>query len=108
MVMKWGDKVLIHIANCMHSCIRNSDYIIRWGGEEFLVILPEASLEKSCENAEKIRAAVEKSDSEVCKVTISIGVSLYKGGEYEKTVSLADDALYRAKEQGRNKVCRST
>ena len=99
-----GDKVLVSIANTLKSAIRESDYVIRWGGEEFLIIMPGCSDDNASRIAEKLREKVEASDNGVCKTTISIGVSEYKGGDYSETVKNADIALYKAKNSGRNKV----
>lgn len=99
-----GDKVLIELSNCIKSCIRSSDFVIRWGGEEFVILLPEASVEKAKEIAEKIRTSVADSDNGICKITVSVGVSEYTGGDYHVVVSEADEALYFAKKNGRNIV----
>lgn len=99
-----GDKILVSIAECIQKCTRKSDYVLRWGGEEFLVILPEADIDCTLSIAEEIRKAVETFDNGICKVTISIGASLYTGGDYHIAVSEADDALYFAKKQGKNRI----
>lgn len=101
-----GDKVLIFVANTIRSCVRRSDYVIRWGGEEFVVILQGASPAVSANIGEKIRNNIEKSDSSVCPVTVSVGVSFYTDGDdFNEIVKKADWAMYMAKESGRNKVC---
>ncbi len=99
-----GDAVLMQMTECIKEMIRSADYIIRWGGEEFLIILPEADLQKSMETAENIRLEIQNRQSEICNITVSIGVTDYNGGDYHVAVSQADDALYYAKEQGRNRV----
>jgi len=99
-----GDKVLVHLAKTLRTSVRASDYVIRWGGEEFLVIMPGCVGKQAFHIADKIRQKVEASDNSVCKTTISIGVSLYQGGDYHTAIKNADDALYRAKENGRNQV----
>ena len=99
-----GDRVLVHMASVLKSTVRESDYVIRWGGEEFLIIMPGCSIENAEKIAEKLREKVEISDNGVCRCTISIGVAEYTGGDYISTVKNADVALYEAKNSGRNKV----
>lgn len=99
-----GDKVLVWLAGILKSAVRESDYVIRWGGEEFLIIMPGCATENAERIAEKLREKVETTDNGVCRSTISIGVSEYKGGDYSTAVRNADDALYQAKNAGRNKV----
>lgn len=99
-----GDKVLVHLAQLLKSSVRATDYVIRWGGEEFLIVMPGCDSEQAVRVAEKIREKTEQSDNGVCKMTISIGVALYGGGDYHDTIKKADEAMYQAKEAGRNKV----
>lgn len=99
-----GDKVLMWLADILKSTVRESDFVIRWGGEEFLIIMPGCAADNAERIAEKIREKVENSDNGVCKTTVSIGVAEYTGGEYNSAVKNADDALYEAKNSGRNKV----
>lgn len=99
-----GDEVLITIANTIKSTLRKTDILGRWGGEEFLVILPEC--DSPYEIAEKIRTTLEQIDhNRVGSVTASIGISTYmKTDTKTSLVSRADKNLYIAKESGRNKV----
>lgn len=99
-----GDIVLKKLAKVLSSSVRASDYVIRWGGEEFIVMLVGCQIEKGLEIAEKIRKNVEASDNKVCPVTVSIGVAQYKGGSYHSVIECADEALYLAKTSGRNQV----
>lgn len=99
-----GDKVLIYLAGLIKNNLRVTDYVIRWGGEEFLVIMPGCTEQQAFQIADKIREKVESTDNGVCKTTISIGVALYQGGDYHATIKNADEALYQAKENGRNKT----
>lgn len=101
-----GDQVLQNLAEILQNNSRNTDTIGRWGGEEFLVVLPEITKEALIHYAEILRAKVEEQTmDEEHKVTVSIGVSIYKPEEsIETTVSRADDALYSAKTTGRNRV----
>lgn len=101
-----GDQVLIEIVSILNKNVRESDVVGRWGGEEFLIILPNASLEDGLLKAEKIRAQVEEWPfSSGSRLTISIGVAAYLDDLLpESIVFRADAALYRAKEKGRNRV----
>ena len=76
----------------------------RWGGEEFLVLLPGSSIEQGEQMAETIREKTETGDNGVCHVTVSVGVALYEGGDCQRTIKQADEAMYQAKNSGRNKV----
>lgn len=99
-----GDKILATIAEIIQEYISAEDYLIRWGGEEFVIILTDSSLEKTKEIAERIRIAVEIGEELSCPVTISMGISSYDGIDYRSAISNADKALYHAKSTGRNKV----
>lgn len=99
-----GDIVLVQMAQTLKNSVRSSDYVIRWGGEEFIIILPGCNAEYGMNVAEKIRKNVEESDNGICHITISIGVALYQGGSYHDTIEMADQALYQAKRGGRNMV----
>lgn len=99
-----GDKVLVCLADILKNTVRETDYVIRWGGEEFLIIMPDCSVDDAVRIAEKLREKTEKTDNGVCKSTISIGVSGYTGGDYSVDVKNADIALYEAKKSGRNKT----
>ncbi len=103
-----GDQVLLTVAAVIKRCTRSNDYIIRWGGEEFLVIMPNCPVNEAVNVAERIRENVAITDNEVCPITISLGVASYDGVNYENAITEADMALYEAKESGRNKVvCRA-
>ena len=99
-----GDQVLKSLANTIKPMIGKKDYMLRWGGEEFVLILSGKNLDAAKAFAEQIRAAVEASNNGVCPVTISIGVSQYDGKDYKSAIDKADQALYRAKNNGRNRV----
>ena len=104
-----GDVTLRYIADLMRSTIRLQDTAARWGGEEFILLLPETALEGAAILAEKLRAAVEASSC-ACgavsfKLTISLGVHQYDHGEsLDANIGRADAKLYRAKQEGRNQV----
>lgn len=101
-----GDIVLKEVANTLLSCERESDTIGRWGGEEFLIVLPNTNLAGAMITAEKIRTAIENHlFSVVGKKTASFGVSEFLVEENENSfIERADQALYRAKSGGRNQV----
>jgi diguanylate cyclase (GGDEF)-like protein len=100
-----GDMVLKEIAHLVRELIRASDALVRWGGEEFMILVPHTG-EEAAELAEKLRAAVERHHfPHVPKVTASFGVSAYIAGDTLETLyARTDAALYRAKNQGRNCV----
>ncbi len=110
---KVGDEVIIAFANTLMKDQRKSDVSCRYGGEEFVILLPNTSLEGASIVAQKIREDIETLvlkliSNEDLKFTISLGVSIVNI-EKEKNIELAlkraDDALYEAKESGRNRVC---
>ena len=103
-----GDTVLREFAQTVQRQIRDTDSFGRYGGEEFLLMLPETSLEEGCRMAERVRASVEKMRfatlPDLC-TTVSIGVAQFRPGEtIAQTVARADEALYLAKSGGRNCV----
>lgn len=104
-----GDMVLQKLVRVIKRAIRQSDVFVRIGGEEFVILLPNCSLEHGIKFAERIRKTVENTKF-IYKgirifVTVSIGVTEYKGGQdLEEFFEKADQALYQAKETGRNKV----
>jgi len=110
-----GDAVLKALAKTLRLAVRASDLVIRYGGEEFLIILPETDAEVGTQVAENIRAEVEKlkvplTNGIVLQKTISIGVADFPEDSttFWQAVKFADVALYRAKDDGRNRVVRFT
>ena len=99
-----GDIVLKHAADTIKKSVRTSDYVIRWGGEEFIILLTGCDGVKAKTIAEKIRKNIEASENSICPVTASIGVAEYIGGSYHDVIECADVALYKAKKNGRNQV----
>lgn len=109
-----GDLVLKTVSNVIKTQLRDYDIAGRYGGEEFLLLLPFTKLEEAKNVAERLRAAVQNtyvdisklhSESDKINVTISLGVSEYKSEDAEKSFIMnADRALYEAKEAGRNRV----
>jgi diguanylate cyclase (GGDEF)-like protein len=108
-----GDSVLKALANILQNTVRESDLVIRYGGEEFLILLVDCHPEGYAQEiAEKIRTRVEEYQFRVeggsLKKTLSIGISQFPGdtAAFWEAVKFADVALYRAKESGRNQVVR--
>ncbi len=104
-----GDRVLRQFAATLRASLRASDIAARWGGEEFLVVLRNSTLDQAQRVAEQLRLKIEQAqfsvDREEVSVTISIGVSQYDGTEpYEQLIQRADAGLYAAKHAGRNRV----
>jgi diguanylate cyclase (GGDEF)-like protein len=107
-----GDRVLKDLAGVLADALRMPDKVGRYGGEEFLIVLPHTSLVQGKKIVERIRNSVSKWDFEVgskkIRLTISIGVAQYKIGEdLEQLMSHASKALQEAKQGGRNKVVAS-
>lgn len=101
-----GDKVLIEFANLLRNSIRSSDSVGRWGGEEFLIVLPHTALKEALILAEKIRVIVENNIFTAVKhKTASFGVAYFTNGmSVEMLTDKADIALYKSKNDGRNRV----
>lgn len=101
-----GDEALISLARALEAGVRDSDTVFRWGGEEFVILLPLTNLEGALHVAESLRKAVQQLfQPNQPQLTVSIGVAQYQANE--DSVSLfkrMDDALYRAKTSGRNTV----
>jgi len=101
-----GDDVLLGISKLVKTKVRKTDTLARWGGEEFIIILPNTSLEKAKNVAEILRSAIEKhSCKDDLKVTCSFGVAEIEENDDSKSlIAKVDKALYKAKELGRNRV----
>jgi len=97
-----GDRLLASLAGILTAQMRMADYVFRYGGEEFLVLLPDTDFSMACDAAERLRAAVEKESG----VTVSLGVAAYRDGmpDKEALIGEADQAMYRAKQKGRNRA----
>lgn len=107
-----GDQVLRSIAEILRRNVRETDFVARWGGEEFVVVAPETPAGEGVEMAEKLRRLVEafpfhgRETMPGGCITISAGVAVLDPGlTQEALVRRADEAVYRAKERGRNVVC---
>ena len=107
-----GDDVIISIANILMDNTRSEDIVCRYGGEEYIILLPNTDLESSMKIAEKIRELVEEMviklpQEKRLRVTISIGVSMANmivDNDIEIAINKADNAMYEAKRSGKNKV----
>jgi diguanylate cyclase (GGDEF)-like protein len=104
-----GDAVLRSVAAVLRSSIRSEDLVARWGGEEFILLLPETDRAGAWQAAEKVRLAVAAReipvDATPVRVTASFGVAAHAPDRtLDSTIADADRALYRAKEEGRDRV----
>ncbi|WP_415035369.1 GGDEF domain-containing protein [Azonexus sp.] len=102
-----GDAVLVQLARTMKAVLRGTDFLGRWGGEEFLLLCPKANHAAALQLAERIRAAVAGQTYRTGKShTVSLGVATYRAGDTQDSLlQRADEAMYRAKQTGRNRVC---
>jgi diguanylate cyclase (GGDEF)-like protein len=103
-----GDKVLVHIAKLLRQGVRDTDSVGRYGGEEFLVLLPNTNLKKAADQAARLCACVREDEIPVKKkvhLTISIGIAQYRVGEenWQNLLTRADTAMYKAKHAGRDR-----
>ncbi|HWQ37354.1 MAG TPA: GGDEF domain-containing protein [Burkholderiales bacterium] len=105
-----GNRLLQHLVRCIRDELRGSDVMARFGGDEFVILLPETNRHGAQEMAERIRKSIESSRFDVrggdTNVTVSIGIASYPedGGNLEVILDKADKAMYRAKQRGRNQV----
>jgi len=105
-----GDEVLEKIATLIRRNIRNTDVAGRYGGEEFIILLPLADLSSAMVVAERIRSVIESTEMKdsggnVFAITVSLGLSSWEPAEdAHSLISRTDEALYKAKENGRNRV----
>ena len=110
-----GDKLLVDVAQAAAAQVRTSDLVARYGGDEFIVLLPHASAQQALVVAERIRASVAaipvdglRDDQEPFTVTLSMGITEMRpkpaDDNLERIIQRADDALYKAKRSGRNRV----
>jgi diguanylate cyclase (GGDEF)-like protein len=108
-----GNRVLVGVVGVIKRCIRDVDLLCRFGGEEFVIILPQTTEREAYRMADRIRGEIEAAeftgagDGPPLRVTVSIGVSSYpeNGRREEDLVNAVDQALYRAKGSGKNIVC---
>jgi diguanylate cyclase (GGDEF)-like protein len=110
-----GDKVLIHVANGLRDGVRNTDLVARIGGEEFVVLLPQTDIDAAVGLAQKLRHQLRESPAPISSelqvsATASFGVACMPGGHNGSVAALyaaADNALYDAKREGRDRVART-
>jgi diguanylate cyclase (GGDEF)-like protein len=101
--------VLVRLGALLHECTRDVDCSARFGGEEFVLLLPETPVERATEVAERIRARMAQEQFGNGRVTLSAGVAEFpaNGETPEGILSAADAALYRAKNDGRDRVAQA-
>ena len=106
----YGDKVLVTVSEVINDTIRRQDVAARWGGEEFILLLPETGLEEAAALAERLRLAIEavrlRWGDDIITVTASFGVA-ERDAEHpslDSLISVADKFLYQAKHDGRNRI----
>lgn len=106
-----GDKIIAQIGKLFNDKFRGSDIACRYGGEEFLVILPETSYEDTIKRAEALREEIKKLEMVfqgqiLGIITMSMGVAAYpkNGARMDELLRVADTALYKAKQEGRDRV----
>jgi diguanylate cyclase (GGDEF)-like protein len=109
---KFGDHALQQVTKILKADLRNYDRVGRWGGEEFILILPDTQLKDAATVAERVRARtaemkISLENEETFSVHISLGVASTAGqfSSLTKLIDAADQALYQAKQTGRNRVC---
>ena len=97
-----GDELLILLAGLLTDTVREIDFVVRYGGEEFFIMLDGADSKEAYETAERIRKMVMDKTG----VTVSLGVATCSRGQFDKTeiIDKADRSLYLAKQNGRNRV----
>lgn len=105
-----GDDILRRVSQAFYDNVRSSDYVFRYGGDEFVIVLTEANQTDTLRTAERIRSRVEKTkikspNGEIIPLSLSIGAAMFNGHpDYERLIQIADEALYTAKRRGRNCV----
>jgi diguanylate cyclase (GGDEF)-like protein/PAS domain S-box-containing protein len=100
-----GDEVLAQLAQILNAQARQGDVVARFGGEEFVIILPETDVNASWTIAEQLRQTVEQAQWQTGRITISIGIATVTEEDTDMTIlKKADQALYVSKENGRNRV----
>lgn len=106
-----GDRVLVEFSRLVQGCLRREDLLVRYGGEEFCVLLPGIGLERAGALAQRVRSLVEQTPIDIngrhLSITVSCGVTTITPDfdiDLEAALAVADDALYKAKREGRNRV----
>jgi diguanylate cyclase (GGDEF)-like protein len=113
-----GDQVIMALGDILRANTRSDDRVLRWGGEEFLIVSHRLDIDVALILAERIRSALAEHrfrahDGKALHVTCSIGIAplpahATRAGDLDASIALADFALYRAKRDGRNRVCAVT
>jgi diguanylate cyclase (GGDEF)-like protein len=108
----FGDRVLVELAQVFKKAVRETDFVARYGGEEFVVLLPQTHFSGCVPVAERVWRAVGAHEfvegSTRAQITVSIGVSFFPSknvASVENLLANADQALYQAKNEGRNRIC---
>lgn len=101
-----GDDILKTVAATISNIARKTDVVARWGGDEFVILLPETGVDTAYELAEAMRQAVENGDYPITlAITLSIGISGSRADDHARNVfKLVDEAMYRAKKTGKNQI----
>ena len=105
----FGDQVIVSVAQCLKNNVRGSDLIVRFGGDEFLIVLHQMNMEQTLRSAEKIRDAVSKLDLSVpdsdLKISVSVSIGVAVGADnWLELLAQADRSLFKAKARGKNIV----
>jgi diguanylate cyclase (GGDEF)-like protein len=105
-----GDEMLIKVARALRDSTREVDCVVRYGGEEFVVLLPETDADEAVATAERIRVRVAAEGLAGGAITLSVGIAEFPahGDSPESMIAAADGALYRAKREGRDRVVRAS
>ena len=101
-----GDNILVSLTQVVKEQIRGYDHLVRWGGEEFIIIVRVESQENILQMTEKIRVKIQNHNFEdIRRLTCSFGIAIYKEDEtISSTITRADEKLYDAKNNGRNQI----
>jgi len=104
-----GDRILINISKLLLRTLREQDSTARWGGEEYLILLPNTPLDQAVEIAERIKQAITSdninNNGNNISLTITMGISEYRNGEsIDACIMRADEALYRGKKNGKDRI----
>ncbi len=99
-----GDEVLCELANDFRRRLRETDFACRWGGEEFLIILPDTDREGALLVLDELRRGIGRERRNVPQFTVSAGVAEFNGQSLDNLITAADERMYEAKQSGRNRI----